>query len=55
MIGDVLDWIDNHNKSVLTWMLKYEKVIVYFWWNKKEPIDKQSDKCIDYVYSLIQK
>ena len=55
MIGDVLDWVDEHNKSVRTWMLKYEKVIVYFWWNKKEPIDKQSDECIDYVYSLIQK
>ena len=55
MIGDVLDWVDEHNKSVRKWMLKYEKVIVYFWWNKKEPIDKQSDGCIDYVYSLIQK
>ena len=33
----------------------YTNKIIAFWDKKRESIETQSDECIDYVYSLIQK
>ena len=61
MIGDVLDWIEpywsGHVQSVEFTERRRRKMNLVLLQrdNKRLPIDEQSDGCIDYVYSLIQK
>lgn len=61
MIGDVIDWIDpywcGYAQDLRFSQERKRKInIVLLQWDKKrESIESQSDECIDYVYSLIQK
>lgn len=61
MIGDVIDWIEpywsGYAQDVKFCQERKRKIdLVLLQWDKKrEPIDTQSDECIDFVYSLIQK
>ena len=61
MIWDVIDWIEpywrGYAQDVKFSQERKRKInIVLLQWDKKrESIDTQSDGCIDYVYSLIQK
>lgn len=61
MIGDVLDWIEpywrGYAQDVRFDRERKRKIdITLLQWDKKRlPIDEQSDGCIDYIYSLIQK
>lgn len=47
MIWDVLDWLLTQNIN---------SKIKYWYWaireKKREPIEKQPDECIEYIYSL---
>lgn len=48
MIWDVLDWWDWYMSSMI------EEIFI-LWKNKRLPIEKQSEQCIDYVlYNLIE-
>lgn len=56
MIGDALEVVDaiaaNRDNA------RYERRlrdILMVWSKPRKPIDEQSDECIDFVYSLIQK
>ena len=58
MIGDCLDWNDKQ-QTWLDWKDKADWRMVnshlcMLWEYKRLPIDEQSDKCIDYIYSLIK-
>lgn len=60
MIGDVLDWVESLMKWEWTkwepnaeYPFVYERILEY-WKTKREPLDKQSDDCIQYVYNLIK-
>ena len=61
MIGDVLDWIEPYwwvfAQSVNLDIERTRKgtLLLSVRKQKRKPIDDQSDECIDYVYSLIQK
>jgi hypothetical protein len=59
MIGDVLNWIDKKmgvsNCEYEEFVVEEVNVVVLLWGEYLKPIDEQSDECIDYVYSLIQK
>lgn len=46
--------IDDESKLFLIQDYYTDKIIA-FWDKKRESIETQSDECIDYVYSLIQK
>lgn len=46
--------IDDESKLFLIQGYYTDKIIA-FWDKKRESIETQSDECIDYVYSLIQK
>lgn len=50
-IGDMLDYIywSEHTQDRTIYSM------INGWENKRLPIDEQSDECIDFVYSLIQK
>lgn len=56
-IGDVLDWYNENNPEHL-WCgngkINWE-VICREWSNLRLPINEQSESCISFVYSLIQK
>ena len=59
MIGDVLDWID---KKIWISNCEYEEFVVeevnisvLLWREYLKPIEDQSDDCINYIYSIIQK
>lgn len=45
MIGDVLDWMEER----MIWPFE----ILIIWKTKREPLDKQSDDCVNYIYSLL--
>lgn len=60
-IGDVIDWIEPYWKGYAQ-DVKFSKerkrkidIVILQWDRKRESIEEQSDNCIDYVYSLIQK
>lgn len=36
-------------------LVNIEDDIVFYWGEKRKPIDKQSERCIDFIYSLIAK
>lgn len=59
MIGDVLDWIDNKmgvsNHEYEEFVINEVNMAILLWGEYPKPIEEQSDECIDYVYSLIQK
>ena len=61
MIGDVIEWIEPYwgwyAQDLRFSQERKRKInIVLLQWDKKrESIDTQSDECIDFVYSLIQK
>lgn len=52
MIWDVLDWLYENYwwKDVL---LLFPRIAIE-WLEMRRPLEKQSDECIDYVYSLIK-
>ena len=58
-IGDVIDWIEpywaGYAQDVRFTEERRRKInlILLQWDKKREPIESQSDECIDYVYSLI--
>lgn len=61
VIGDVLDWIEPYWRGYAQ-DVKFSRerkrkidITILQWDKKREPIEEQSDGCIDYVYSLIQK
>jgi hypothetical protein len=47
MIWDVLDWIEK-------WNFFDKIVILQLWKEKRKPIEKQSEECIEYFYNLIK-
>ena len=51
-IGDVLDYDESIRYSIDD---AESDEILFLWENKRLSIDEQSESCIDYVYSLIQK
>ena len=59
MIGDVLDWIERKmgisNHEYEEFVINEVNMAVLLWGEYPKPIEEQSDECIDYVYSLIQK
>ncbi len=59
MIGDVLDWIERKmgisNHEYEESIIEEANMAVLLWGEYLKPIEEQSDECIDYVYSLIQK
>ena len=61
MIGDVIDYIEPYWKGYAQ-DVRFSKerkrkidIALLQWDKKREPIEAQSDECIDYVYSLIKK
>lgn len=50
MIWDVWDY---HNKSLWDWEINWIDLWER-WLEKRQPIENQSDECIDYVYNLIK-
>lgn len=59
MIGDVLNWIDKKmgvsNCEYEEFVVEEANISVLLWREYLNPIEDQSDECIDYVYNLIQK
>lgn len=61
MIGDVIDYIEpywnGYAQDVKFSQERKRKIdIVLLQWDKKrEPIEAQSDECVEYVYNLIKK
>lgn len=59
MIGDVLNWIDNKmgvsNCEYEEFVVEEANISVLLWREYLKPIEEQSEECINYVYSLIQK
>ena len=59
MIGDVIDWIEPYwelfaqSLNLSNERQRKIKFVLVQWHKKREPIEMQSDECIDYVYSLI--
>lgn len=49
LIWDVLDWV----KSI--WKKDYYQIFLSLWKDLRNPIEEQSDGCIDFLYSLIEK
>lgn len=61
MIGDVIDWIEPYWRGYAQ-DVKFSKerkrkidITLLQWDKKREPIETQSDECIDFIYSLIAK
>lgn len=61
MIGDVIDYI-NEDISMgagydQVFYHSWESVVdtIKLWEEKRKPIEEQSDKCINFIYSLISK
>lgn len=58
MIGDVLWWIDKKkwisNHKYEEFVIEEVNMAVLLWWEYLKPIEEQSDRCIDFIYSLIQ-
>lgn len=61
MIGDVLDYIEPYWKGYAQ-DVRFDRerkrkidIALLQWDKKREPIEAQSDGCIDFIYSLIQK
>lgn len=61
MIGDVIDYVEPYWKGYAQ-DVKFDRerkrkidIALLQWDKKREPIEKQSDECIDFVYSLIKK
>lgn len=61
MIGDVIDWIEPYWKGYAQ-DVKFSQerkrkidIVLLQWDKKREPIEAQSDECIDFIYSLIAK
>lgn len=61
MIGDVIDWIEPYWKGYAQ-DVKFSQerkrkidIVLLQWDKKREPIEVQSDECIDFIYSLIAK
>lgn len=65
MIWDLLDWAEKKSKENKEFLTKFTDKNCYICWiwielhnmftnweYTREPIEKQSDKCIDYIYSL---
>ena len=52
-LEDVLNFIDKKHQTMWMGMLRYEEALFHFWLSKRDPIEKQSDDCVDYVYNLI--
>ena len=59
MIGDVLDWIERKmgisNHEYEEFVINEVNMAILLWGEYLKPIEEQLDKCVDYVYSLIQK
>ena len=61
MIGDVIDWIEPYwalfaqSLNLSNERQRKIKFVLVQWHKKREPIEMQSDECIDFVYSLISK
>ena len=59
MIEDVLDWIDKKmgisNCEYEEFVVEEANISVLLWREYLKPIEEQSEECIDYIYSLIQK
>lgn len=54
MIGDCLEWSNSLPERESDYGLtQYEIDIVILWTSKTNPIQDQSDECIDYIYSLV--
>ena len=58
MIGDVLNWIDNKmwisNQEYEEFVINEVNMAILLWGEYLKPIDKQSDRCVDFIYSLIE-
>ena len=52
MIGTIFEWYSK-NRWYINSQFIISLIAKWTWYEK--PIDEQSDECIDYVYSLIQK
>ena len=55
MIGDIIYWLKKSNDLFIDnndWYI-LNKCYSIRWDNYREPIEKQSEKCIKYVYDLI--
>lgn len=52
MIGDVLDW-RMLKQPIEYWWEKEWIEILRRWWLKREPLEKQSEECILFIYNLI--
>lgn len=59
MIGDVLNWIEDKmwisNQEYEEFIIEEANMAILLWGEYLKPIEEQLDKCVDYVYSLIQK
>lgn len=55
LIWDVLDYKDYDIKSWNDDDWDLIKNIIYFWKEKRKPIENQSEECIEYIYNLINK
>lgn len=53
LIGDVLDFVAEHDKTIPYWLSEEETEIVILRTNKREPIENQSEECIKFIYDLI--
>ena len=61
MIGDVIDYIEPYWKGYAQ-DVKFSQerkrkidIVLLQWDKKREPIEAQSDECVEYVYNLIGK
>lgn len=61
MIWDVIDWIEPYwalfaqSLNLSNERQSKIKFVLVKWHKKREPIESQSDECVDYIYSLISK
>lgn len=57
MIWDVLDFIYENEmiKFENTWISEIKEKLIKLWiWDLRNPIEEQSDECVDFVYDLIK-
>lgn len=52
MIGTIFEWVSKKEWFVGS-DFAMELINIWSWYDK--PIDEQSDKCVDFIYSLIEK
>ena len=55
MIWDVMYYIRKKYWNNHSWFHNDRSKLIDLWFKEREPIEDQSDECIDYVYSLIKK